>query len=45
MGNLQEVKEAIKFLKNNKQSTFIFQCTSQYPCEDKNANINVIKIF
>lgn len=46
MGNLQEVKEAYKiFKKNNKHPTFIFQCTSQYPCEDKNANINVIKTF
>ena len=42
MGNLNEVKKAVKILKNN---LLIFQCTSNYPSLIENSNLNVIKEY
>ena len=42
MGNLKEVKRAVKILKND---LLIFQCTSNYPSLIENSNLNVIKNY
>lgn len=42
MGNIEEVKKAIKILNNN---LLIFQCTSNYPSLIENANLNVINTY
>ena len=43
MGTLEEIKKAYRVCKkNNKYPIIVFQCTSQYPCDPKNVNLNVI---
>ena len=44
MGTFNEIKKAYFTCKKyNKFPIIVFQCTSQYPCEPKNVNLNVIK--
>ena len=44
MGTFGEIKKAYHICKkNNKSPIIVFQCTSQYPCDPKNVNLNVIK--
>jgi len=45
MSNLKEVGEAFKIFKRNKVKIIILQCTSNYPSEINDANINVLKTF
>ena len=46
MGNMQQVKEAIKILKKYLNKKFILmQCTTDYPAKDIDANLNVITEF
>ncbi len=44
MGNIEEVQKAYKIFKNKKK-LIIFQCTSNYPSNLKNSNLNVIKTY
>ena len=43
MSNLKEIEEAYKILKKN--NLIIMQCTSQYPCQDKNVGLNIFDDF
>jgi N,N'-diacetyllegionaminate synthase len=44
MANLKEIKNALKILKKNKKKTIILlHCTSEYPANVKNVNLNLIK--
>jgi N,N'-diacetyllegionaminate synthase len=45
MGNLQEVKDAVKIFKRFKNPLLVFQCTSNYPSNIKNANISVLTSY
>ena len=48
MGNLKEVKNALKIIKKSGGKNLpvvVLQCTSQYPCPAKNINLNVIKTY
>ena len=45
MGNLGEVIKAVEIFKKSKSSILLFQCTSNYPSNIKNANLNVIKTY
>lgn len=44
LNSLQEIKELLKFLKNNKCKNFaLLKCTSSYPALPSDSNINTIK--
>ncbi len=43
MGTLAEVKDACKLFDKNK--IIVFQCTSNYPSEIEDSNLNVIKVY
>ena len=43
MGNIKEVSDAVKCIKKN--SYVLMQCTSEYPTEPKNINLNVINLY
>jgi N,N'-diacetyllegionaminate synthase len=45
MGDLQEVKEAVKIFKKSKNPLLIFQCTSNYPSKLENANLAVLESY
>ena len=45
MGSIQEVKDAVKIFKRFKNPLLIFQCTSNYPSNIKNANISVLTSY
>ncbi len=46
MATLEEVKEAVNFIKsNNVEEIVIFQCTSNYPSKFKDLNLNVIDTY
>lgn len=45
MGELQEVKEAVKIFKNKGNPLMIFQCTSNYPSKIENANLSVLESY
>ena len=45
MANRNDIDLAIKYLNLPKDKLIIMQCTSSYPCEPKDANLNVIKTF
>ena len=42
MGELKEVKEAVKIFKKSGNPLLLFQCTSNYPSKVENANLSVI---
>lgn len=45
MSNIKEVEEAYKIFKKNKVKLIILQCTSDYPSDIADANLNVLKTF
>ncbi len=45
MGELKEVKEAVKIFKKSGNSLLLFQCTSNYPSVIKNANLSVLSSY
>ncbi len=46
MATLEEVKETVKFLEDNKMTDLvIFQCTTNYPASYEEINLNVIDTF
>lgn len=45
MGTLNEVINAVSIFKKTNSPLMIFQCTSNYPSDPKNANLNVMKIY
>ena len=42
MASYEDIEDAIDNLNNRKDSLIIMHCTSQYPCEIENVNLNVI---
>ena len=47
MSNLLEIKQAISLLKSKKKikDIIVLQCTTEYPSNHNNANLNVLKTF
>ncbi len=45
MGELNEVKEAVKIFRKSGNSLLLFQCTSNYPSKVKNANLSVLSSY
>ena len=45
MGNLEEVKNAMKIFKKSKNPILLMQCTSNYPADLKNANLRVLNSY
>lgn len=46
MATLEEVKESVKFIKNNSvEEIVIFQCTTSYPTKLEDVNLNVIDLY
>lgn len=45
MGNLEEVTRAVNIFKSTNSPLLIFQCTSNYPSDPRNANLRVIKTY
>lgn len=45
MANKNDIDTAIKYLNLPVNKLIIMQCTSSYPCEPKDTNLNVIKTF
>ena len=45
MGELREVKEAVKIFKKSGSPLLLFQCTSNYPSKVENANLSVISSY
>ena len=45
MGELKEVKEAVKIFKKSGNPLLLFQCTSNYPSKVENANLSVITSY
>lgn len=43
MSNLKEIDRAFKICKNSKLT--ILQCTSKYPCDEKNSGLNVLDVL
>jgi sialic acid synthase SpsE len=42
MADLEDINQAMKFLKSEKNEIIIMHCTSQYPCKIENVNFNAI---
>ena len=45
MGELQEVKDAVKIFKKTRSPLLLFQCTSNYPSKIENANLSVLDSY
>ena len=45
MALLKDVDIAVEIIKQNKKNSTLFQCTSEYPLNDYNANLNAIPFF
>ncbi len=45
MGNLEEVKNAMRIFKKSKNPILLLQCTSNYPADLKNANLRVLNTY
>ena len=47
MSTIQEIDSAIKLLKKRKKikSIIVMQCTTEYPCNHKNVNLNNLKLY
>ena len=47
MSTVQEIDSAIKLLKKRKKikSIIVMQCTTEYPCNHKNVNLNNLKLY
>lgn len=45
MHSYEEVEEAVKFIQQFNNQLVVLQCTSLYPCENEQVNLNVIKTF
>ena len=45
MGDLKEVKQAVKIFKKSGNPLLLFQCTSNYPSKVENANLSVITSY
>ena len=41
----KDIDAAVKIIKKNKKKCTIFQCTSEYPLKDENANLGAIHFF
>lgn len=45
MHSLDEVSDAVKFIKSINDKLVVLQCTSKYPIENSQANLNVMKTY
>ncbi len=45
MGTMKEVEKAVAIFRNENCPLLLFQCTSNYPSKEENANLNVLKTF
>lgn len=45
MHDLQEIKDAVNFIRQYNNQIVIMQCVTKYPCEDEEVNLNVLKTF
>ena len=45
MSSMEEVEETMELLKTHKNKVIIMQCTSNYPCEEEDVNLNVLNTY
>ena len=45
MCTMDEVRETMDILKSHTNDVVIMQCTSTYPCDEKDVNLNVLKTY
>ncbi|MBU4070411.1 MAG: N-acetylneuraminate synthase family protein [Nanoarchaeota archaeon] len=45
MSTMDEVKEAVKIVSEYNKDIILMQCTSTYPCDFKDLNLNVLKTY
>jgi sialic acid synthase SpsE len=45
MSIMEEVEETMNILKSHTNDVVVMQCTSTYPCDEKDVNLNVLKTY
>ena len=45
MCHMEEVIETMNILKSHTNDVVVMQCTSTYPCDEKDVNLNVLKTY
>ena len=45
MSTMEEVEETMSILKNHNNKVIIMQCTSNYPCNEEDVNLNVLHLY
>lgn len=45
MHNLQEIKQAVEYMRQFNDKIVVFQATTLYPCPDEEVNLNVLQTF
>jgi sialic acid synthase SpsE len=45
MSTMEEVRETMNILKAHTNDVVVMQCTSTYPCDEKDVNLNVLKTY
>ena len=45
MSTMEEVEETMSILKEHNNKVIIMQCTSNYPCNEEDVNLNVLHLY